>query len=1032
MNSRKEKKDYSLEHPPELLRPDFKQESVEKASWDFFGIQGTAKELPGERDRNYLIQDSKNQRFVLKIFNQCEKRELLEIQNVALQRTLNALGPGRAPELMLSHSNENLSKVVSNQGLRHWMRFVKYVDGIPMAEYTPHNEDFLHHLGCMCGTMTHAVHAIKAEPFQSNLLWNMKHVSKTLGNYLSYLHDPEKRGWIESFLALYQQTMNPLEKHLRKGWIQNDANDYNILVQPSLEGPPKLGIIDFGDLCHSYLVADAAVAIAYGMLNKEDPVDAACHLMRGYQERFPLKEFEVEILFLMALMRLCLTVTLGAFQQRNDPENPYLGISQRPAWGLLGDLRKVNPDFAHYRLREACGMEAFPKTKFMIPWLKKNTADFRHILGESFLNQAGKVIDLSQSSELTLALEGKTVLEQQQFLDAWLLKNEASYGIGKYAECRSFYSSEAFHEQLSESVEMRTLHLGIDLFVPYKTPIHTPLEGKVVQLQDNAGNLDYGPTVVLEHRPESGPVFYTLYGHLARECLTELETGQRILAGEAFVLTGNCDENGGWPTHVHFQLVQDLFDYGGNVPGVASPSQFGLWKSLCPDPSLLVGLQNEVCDEVINEAELLERRNRVFGPSLSLSYDQPLTIIRGRGSYLFDAGGQAHLDCVNNVAHVGHAHPKVASEMKHQVSVLNTNTRYLNPVTLNYSERLCSLFPDPLDTCFLVCSGSEANELALRIAATVTGNTEVIVLEEGYHGNTRTTVDASPYKHEGPGGQGPPQWVHKIPMPYLFRGKYRDLESAGSQYADEIQKLCLELESSEKKPSAFICESILGCGGQVPLPDFFLNFAYDHIRKAGGLCIADEVQVGFGRVGKHLWGFQLQNVIPDIVTLGKPIGNGQPLGAVITTQKIAKAFANGMEYFNTFGGSQVSCAAGMAVLDVIEEENLQKHVLETGNWLKEELNRLKKQYPLIGDVRGEGFFLGIELILDPETLQPAGSHAKYVVERLKTKRILMSTEGPGHNVLKFKPPMVFGRNEGKFLLENLESVLQESPIQFVS
>ncbi|SVD76037.1 uncharacterized protein METZ01_LOCUS428891, partial [marine metagenome] len=267
-----------------------------------------------------------------------------------------------------------------------------------------------------------------------------------------------------------------LEKHLRKGWIQNDANDYNILVQPSLEGPPELGIIDFGDLCHSYLVADAAVAIAYGMLDKEDPVDAACHLMRGYQERFPLNEFEVEILFPMALMRLCLTVTLGAFQQRNDPENPYLGISQRPAWELLGDLRKVNPDFAHYRLREACGMEAFPKTKLMIPWLKKNTADFRHILGELFLKQAGKVMDLSQSSELTLALEGKTVLEQQQFLDAWLLKNEASYGIGKYAECRSFYSSEAFHEQLSESVEMRTLHLGIDLFVPYKTPIHTPLE----------------------------------------------------------------------------------------------------------------------------------------------------------------------------------------------------------------------------------------------------------------------------------------------------------------------------------------------------------------------------------------------------------------------------------------------------------------------------------------------------------------------------------------------------------------------------
>ena len=280
-----------MDHPPELLRPDFNQKDVEKTAWNFFKIHGTAKELPGERDRNYLIQDLKNQLFVLKIFNQCEKREFLEIQNEALQRTLNALGPGRAPELVLSPSNENLSEVVSIQGLRHWMRLVRYVEGIPMAEYTPHNEDFLHHLGCMCGTMTHAVHAIEAEPFQSNLLWNMKSVSETLGNYLSYLHDPEKQEWVEGFLAFYQQTMNPLEKHLRKGWIQNDANDYNILVQPCLEGPPRLGIIDFGDLCHSYLVADAAVAIAYGMLDKEDPVDAACRLMRGYQERFPLNEF---------------------------------------------------------------------------------------------------------------------------------------------------------------------------------------------------------------------------------------------------------------------------------------------------------------------------------------------------------------------------------------------------------------------------------------------------------------------------------------------------------------------------------------------------------------------------------------------------------------------------------------------------------------------------------------------------------------------------------------------------------------------
>ena len=1019
----------SLDHSEHLRRPDFLSNDAVSLVSEFFGIDGTAKELPGERDRNFLIQQSKGQRFVLKIFNQCESKELLEIQNEALTKTLNVLGSGRSPNLLANQNNDFLTKIESKTGIQHWLRLVGYVEGIPMAEYTPHNEEFLHHLGMMCGDMTRAVHSIEHEPLQSDLLWNMNQVSETLEKFLVYLPNPEKQGIVQNFLQLYQKTLEPIEKQLRKGWIQNDANDYNILVQPNLEGPPILGMIDFGDLCHSFLVADPAVAIAYGMLEKTEPVDAACQLIRGYHQNFRLTEPEVEILYPMALMRLCLTVTLGAFQQSNDPENTYLGISQNGAWDLLEKLRNVHPNFVHYRLREACGMEPCPKTTVLKSWLKTNAPEFRQILGESFRNQKSKVIDLSQSSEMTLALEGKDVWEQQEYIENFLDKNDALFGIGKYGECRSCYSTDSFLQQVSGSSEMRTIHLGVDLFVPNKTPIHAPLDGVVVISQDNAGDLDYGPTIILEHHPESGPEFYTLYGHLSRDCLKLVKIGQKIKAGEAFAATGNCDENGGWPTHLHLQLVLDLLDFEGNVPGVASPSQFNLWQSLSPDPSLLAGFVRETSVDGFDKTELLNRRKKVFGPSLSLSYEQPLTMIRGKGPYLFNEGGQAYLDCVNNVAHVGHSHPRVVSATKHQAMVLNTNTRYLNPVTVSYAERLCSLFPSPLDTCFLVCSGSEANELALRIASTVTGNSEIIVLEEGYHGNTRNTIDASPYKHDGLGGKGAPHWVHKVPMPYLYRGKYRDPETAGVDYSNEVSRICKDLETSGKNPSAFICESILGCGGQVPLPDDFLKNAYSVIRSAGGLCIADEVQIGFGRVGKHFWGFQLQHVVPDIVTLGKPIGNGHPLGAVITTREIAESFANGMEYFNTFGGSQVSCAVGTAVLDVIEEENLQEHAQETGNWLKSELNGLKKDFPLIGDVRGEGFFLGVELVQDPLTREPAPLQAGYIVERMKSKRILLSTEGPGHNVLKFKPPMVFGRKEGLNFLENLESVLRETPLR---
>ena len=258
---------------------------------------------------------------------------------------------------------------------------------------------------------------------------------------------------------------------------------------------------------------------------------------------------------------------------------------------------------------------------------------------------------------------------------------------------------------------------------------------------------------------------------------------------------------------------------------------------------------------------------------------------------------------------------------------------------------------------------------------------------------------------------------------------YRDPETAGKLYSDKVHEICEKLSVLGKKPAAFICESILGCGGHVPLPDDFLQKSYQHVRKHGGLCIADEIQVGFGRTGKHMWAFELQGVVPDIITLGKPIGNGHPLGAVITTREIAKTFANGMEYFNTFGGSQVSSAVGMAVLDVMEKEGLMQNSLENGKLMKKNLEELKKTFPLIGDVRGEGYFLGIELVIDPETREPAPLHAEYIVERMKSLRILLSTEGPGHNVIKLKPPMVFDqKNVQKFTFE-LEKTLSETPLQ---
>ena len=427
---------------------------------------------------------------------------------------------------------------------------------------------------------------------------------------------------------------------------------------------------------------------------------------------------------------------------------------------------------------------------------------------------------------------------------------------------------------------------------------------------------------------------------------------------------------------------------------------------------------------VLTTENILNSRRKNLGRSLSISYQKPLHIVRGYGQYLYDSNGRRYLDTANNVAHVGHQHPRVVRAAKRQIEVLNTNTRYLHENIVLFAEELLATFPPELSVVHFVNSGSEANELAMRMAEAYSGQKDMVAVEVGYHGNTARCIDVSSYKFDGKGGKGAPPTTQIVPIPDSFRGIYRG-ENTGGKYAEHVLKAIEKIQAQGRNVGGFICESILSCGGQVVLPEGYLKKAYQHIRAAGGVCIADEVQVGFGRVGEKFWGFELQNVVPDIVTMGKPIGNGHPLAAVVTTAEVAEKFANGMEFFNTFGGNPVSCAIGREVLQIVKDENLQQHAFEIGEYLKKGLKDLQTRFPIIGDVRGHGLFLGFELIKNPETLEPAAEAAIYLANRMRERGILMSTDGPFHNVLKIKPPMCFDRGNVEFLMENLQRVLGE-------
>ncbi len=426
----------------------------------------------------------------------------------------------------------------------------------------------------------------------------------------------------------------------------------------------------------------------------------------------------------------------------------------------------------------------------------------------------------------------------------------------------------------------------------------------------------------------------------------------------------------------------------------------------------ITGFSNDIGS--CNTSEALKRRHEVASHSLSLSYTSPIYMNSALFQFMYDRQGNSYLDAYNNIPHVGHSHPKVSEAIAKQQRVLNTNTRYLYDSLADYSELLLSYLPDRLCKVFFVNSGSAASDLAVRLARNHSGNKHLLVLEHGYHGNTSTGISISPYKFDGKGGKGQPEDISKLSLPNMYKGKYNSAEG----YAREAIAQISTLAGNNIVPAAFIAEPISGCGGQVALAPGYLKQIYSYFNNSPTLMISDEVQVGFGRLGKWFWGFEMHEVEPDIVILGKPMGNGHPIGAVVCTAEIADSFANGMEFFSSFGGNPVSCEAARAVLEVIEEENLQENASLVGDYYLKSLRGLQALYPIIGDVRGEGLFIGIEFTNTDGS--PATGFANKVKNHLKEKYILTSTDGPFDNVIKTKPPLCFNKSNVDRVIEEMD------------
>ncbi len=969
--------------------------SVERLMLEAYGISATAQRLVGECDLNFAIQ-AEGRRYLLKVARAEAPREEVEFQN----RVMEYLASRSAEQVLLVQrvlpalSGQVIVEVTSASGVR-LVRVLSFLEGRMLADVSPHHRELLESLGttvaCVDSDLEGLSHPYAGRPFK----WNLAQSDAMLPT-LACIQNEKHRAMAARHLGHFATVLKPRLAALPECIIHGDANDYNVVVSGTGYEARVSGLIDFGDAMLAPMVCGLAITLAYAMLGKSDPLAAAAHVVRGYHRVRPLDDLELEMLYPLALTRLAVSVTNSASEKMAHPENAYLTISEAPAWALLEQLDAVDPQLAHFVFRNACGLEPVPNGGRVRNWLKAHQDAIGPVVSYGLGHEPLKVLDQSVSSPTATM-------------------SEITVAIGRYGEprCRSDCDDAA---ALGEhGVEHRTLHLGMELFVPAESPVMAPLAGVVHSVEAGC--------VMLQHTADDGRpmTFWTRYGGLR----SVVHVGQHIQRGQ--ILGNVAGEGHGSAPHVHLQVMSDLLDVHDAFPRFVRPSDAVVWMSLCPDPNLIAQIPAQRFPAPrMDKATILFKRHQCIGRNLSISFREPLNITRGQGQYLYDENGQRYLDCYNNVPHVGHSHPHVVRAAQQQMAVLTTNTRYLHENLVRYAERLTAKLPQPLSVCYFVSSGSEATELALRLAQAHTKKGDLIVCDHAYHGHTTTLIDISPYKAEGPGGVGLPDWVHKVPVPDDYRGRYkRGDEKVGESYAADLDAILADIEQTGRGLRGFIIESIPSVGGQIVLPQGYLQAVYRKVRAAGGLCIADEVQTGFGRVGSHFWGFEHQGVVPDIVAMGKPIGNGFPLGAVVTTPEIAASFDNGMEYFATFGGSPVACAVGMAVLDVIEAEGLQKHAHQLGNEWMNGLRLLQQKHAVIGDVRGLGLFNGIELVRDRETREPAPQQAAYVVNRLRDFRILTGTDGPHHNVIKLRGPMVISKPDVDAFLTTLDLILSE-------
>lgn len=964
----------TLIHRASLPSPQVSAEQALELLKEHYGLNARLQALGSQQDLNFRV-DSDQGRFVLKICRGDYSALELHAQHAGLAH-LKAHPQVKVPRVIPANNGAQLLTLEVDRQPVH-VRLLDYIEGQSLThlDYLPGS--VVAGFGRLCGEMDLALADFDHPGLERTLQWDARHASALIAHLLPVIKDDQQRLQIAQAAQRAEQHLLPRVNNLPVQAIHMDITDDNVVWQRDSQRQWQLqGVIDFGDLIRTWRITDLSVTCAALLHHASGDPFYILPAIQAYHAVNPLTHDELLALWPLIVARAAVLVLSGEQQVSIDPGNQYSRDNLTHEWEIFRvataaplELMEAAILTAVNQRLPAIGSEGFAP---LLPGL----------VGREFA-----LIDLG-----VLSAHFEAGNWEQEGIDQRLL-TEAAEAHGLAASRYGQYRLS--RTRPDSAVEPDTCPLHVELRVPHGTEVESPFAGMVHQPEAGVLQLD-GPQLSLR-----------LWG-----VTPSLHTGAALVKGQVL---------GAVSGPLRVQLCRGT---GLNAPLFCTPSRAAAWQMLCPSPAALLGLACDAEAELDSQA-LLARRDASFARTQKHYYVDPPRIERGWRNHLIDMQGRSYLDMLNNVAVLGHGHPRMAAVASRQWSLLNTNSRFNYAAVAEFSERLLKLSPDSMDRVFLVNSGSEANDLAIRLAWAYSGGRDMLSVLEAYHGWTVGADAVSTSIADNPKAlSSRPDWVHPVTAPNTYRGEFRGVGSA-PDYVRSVEHNLAKIAEQKRQLAGFICEPVYGNAGGISLPPGYLKQVYALVRAQGGVCIADEVQVGYGRMGKYFWGFEEQGVVPDIIAMAKGMGNGQPLGAVITRREIAEALEAEGYFFSSAGGSPVSCQIGMAVLDVMEEEKLWENAEVVGGYFKTRLEALIDIHPLVGAVHGSGFYLGVELVRNRETLEPATEETTALCDRLRELGIFMQPTGDYLNVLKIKPPMVTSRQSVDFFVDMLSKVLAE-------